>query len=288
MSVKRAALLAVLVLAAGCTTHRVLFDDFEYSDAQQLASHGWVVRSVPGWPGVEGASWGGVSFPSAGILRMTSSTDGTGANTHQSQLCHQRKYLEGTYAARVRFTDVPASGPTGDQIVQTFYLISPLKAPMDQEYSEIDYEYLPNGGWNQVGPTIFFTTWRTFQLEPWTADNVSSNAPGALDGWHTLVVQVGDGKVTYLVDGKQLAQHIGRYYPRSTMSINFNLWFVRNGLIAGNDTRTYIEDIDWVYHRAGKMMTPEAVEAEIAGMRRRAIAYKDTVANRGLSTPCNF
>ncbi|HEV8368984.1 MAG TPA: cupin domain-containing protein [Pyrinomonadaceae bacterium] len=28
---------------------------------------------------------------------MTSRTDGTGANTTQTQICHQRKYLEGTY-----------------------------------------------------------------------------------------------------------------------------------------------------------------------------------------------
>ncbi len=47
--------------------------------------------------------------PGNRILRMTSSTDGTGANTNQTQICHQRKYLEGTYAARVRFTDLPVS-----------------------------------------------------------------------------------------------------------------------------------------------------------------------------------
>jgi len=93
---------------------------------------------------------------------MTSSTDGPNAKTTQTQICHQRKYLEGTYAARVRFTDNPVSGPGGDQIVQSFYTISPLKAAMDLDYSELDFEYLPNGGWGIAGPTLYATTWETF------------------------------------------------------------------------------------------------------------------------------
>ena len=84
------------------------------------------------------------------------------ANTTQTQICHQRKYLEGTYAARVRFTDSPVSGPGGDQIVESFYTISPLKAPMDLDYSELDFEYLPNGGWGIDGPTLYATTWGDF------------------------------------------------------------------------------------------------------------------------------
>jgi len=287
-SIKRAAILALLALAAGCTTQRVLFDDFKYTDTSQLAQHGWIIRSAPGWPGVPGATWGGISLPGDGTVRMTSSTDGTPANTQQTQLCHQRKYLDGTYAARVRFTDAPVKGPTGDQIVETFYLISPIRKMMDPVYGETDYEYLPNGGWGKTGPTFFFTTWYTFQLEPWIADNVSNNVSGAMGGWHTLVAQLGNGTVTYFVDGKQLAQHGGKFYPRSIMSINFNLWFVRTGFIGGNDTRTYVEDIDWVYHRANKVMAPDAVEAEVAKLRQRQVAFRDTVPDAGLSSPCNF
>src|SRR6185436_3794856 len=159
---------------------QMLFDDFSYATADEMTANGWILRSGQGWPGVTGAYFqpGNVSFidypAQAGnrLLRMTSSTDGTGENTYQTQICHQRKYQEGTYAARVRFSDVPVSGSDGDQIVQTFYTITPYEKPFDPDYSEMDFEYLPNGGWG-ASTSIHFTTWETVQIEPWNADNAS-------------------------------------------------------------------------------------------------------------------
>src|SRR5215470_1970828 len=96
---------------------QIFFDDFSYSNSRKMVSHGWIIRTADGWPGIPGAKWltQNVSLlpdpetQGNRFLRMTSSTDGTAANTTQTQICHQRKYLEGTYAARVRFTDQPAS-----------------------------------------------------------------------------------------------------------------------------------------------------------------------------------
>src|ERR1051325_2604256 len=127
--------IASLVLIAGLTgpssraanAGAVLFDDFSYTTKQQMKKNGWILRTEPGWPGIPGATWSedGVSLvkdPDQSknrFVRMTSSTDGT--KTTQTQICHQRKYREGTYAARVRFSDSPVTGPGGDQLVQSFY-----------------------------------------------------------------------------------------------------------------------------------------------------------------------
>ncbi len=100
-----------------------------------MTANGWVIRSGPGWPGVLGATFcpesvSFVDYPDQTgnrLLRITSSTDGMSENTYQTQICHQRKYLEGTYAARVRFSDVPVSGVDGDQVVETFYTITPYQ-----------------------------------------------------------------------------------------------------------------------------------------------------------------
>jgi hypothetical protein len=278
---------------------QVLFDDFNYSKHSEMAKHGWIVRTVPGWPGVPGATWWseGVSLlrdPDGSgnrILRMISSTAGNAANTRQTQICQQRKFLEGTYAARVRFSDLPISGPGGDQLVQSFYTISPLKAPMDPDYSELDWEYLPNGGWGIEGPTLYQTTWETFFPEPnWKMDNVSNHTGGRRAGWHTLVTQVANGKVKYFVDGKLQAEHGEKFYPESLMSINFNLWFIKDGLTKEQAERKYHEDIDWVFHEAGAALTPEEIEAKVASMRRKSIKFQDTVRAPvpALTSPCDF
>lgn len=278
---------------------QILFDDFSYTNRNQLKKNGWIVRTAPGWPGVPGATWPETNVtllkdPSNAknrILRMTSSTDGTPANTTHTQICHQRKYREGTYAARVRFSDAPIVGPDGDQLVQSFYTISPLKAPMDLDYSEMDWEYLPNGGWGIDGPTLYSTTWETFSPEPnWKKDSVFKTTVANQGGWHTLVTQVADGKVTYFVDGKLHVEHGGDYYPEDTMSINFNLWFIKDGLISAKEMRKYEEDIDWVFFRVGAAMSPREVEDVVADLRRQSIKFVDRVPAKvpALASPCDL
>jgi hypothetical protein len=278
---------------------RILFDDFRYRDRGGLRAHGWIVRSTPGWPGVTGAGWTGdnVSFHDrAGrggdrVLRLTSSTDGTSRGTTQTQLCHARKYREGTYAARVRFRDRPLAGPPGDHVVQAFYAISPFRAPLEPSYSELDFEYLPNGGWGVTEPMLYATTWETFSPEPnWIAVNTSDRLPGSRNGWHTLVAQVAGGAVTYHVDGVRLGTHCGKYYPEVPMSINVNLWFIRDGLLPAGPVRRYAEDVDWVFHQAGAVLSPLDVTAAVTRLRRSGTAFRDTLpaARPPLRSPCDL
>jgi hypothetical protein len=275
---------------------QTLFDDFSYSTRDEMSLNGWVLRNGSGWPGVTGASFRAenvsfVDYPDLAdnrLLRMTSSTDGTSENTYQTQICHQRKYLEGTYAARVRFSDQPVSGVDGDQVVQTFYTITPYIEPLDPDYSEMDYEYLPNGGWGREDLTFSVTTWETMQIEPWNADNTSSSVQGSLAGWHTLVTQVTGGTVRYFVDGKLIAQHGGKYFPDAPMSINFNLWFIDGGLVQAEGVREYEEDIDWVFHQAGDLLMPEEVTAKVNELRSASVAFTDTVLSGIQTSPCDL
>jgi hypothetical protein len=275
---------------------QILFDDFSYSTHDEMTSHGWVVRSGSGWPGVTGATFRAenvsfVAYPDPAdnrLLRMTSSTDGTPENTFQTQVCHQRKYLEGTYAARVRFNDQPVSGVDGDQVVQTFYTITPYLEPLDPDYSEMDYEYLPNGGWGSGDLSFYVTTWETVQIEPWNANNTSSTTQGSLAGWHTLVTQVSGGTVRYFVDGRLLAQHGGAYYPDALMSINFNLWFIEGGLVQADGVRRYEEDIDWVFHEAGVLLMPDEVTAKVNELRSASVKFTDTVFSGIRTSPCDL
>jgi hypothetical protein len=275
---------------------QVLFDDFSYTSLESFTSNGWVVRSKQGWPGVEGASWeGALSFvddeTTAGnrLIRLTAQTDGS--TTRQAQFCHERKYLEGTYAARVRFSNGPIEGPDGDQVVETFYTITPLKAALDPDYSEQDFEYLPNGGWGGSDLTLHNTTWETFRPPPeWLPVNATNSRRGDLEGWHTLVLQVADQQVHYYLDGQLLATHGEPYYPESPMSINFNLWFIAEGLIASKERRVYTQDVDWVFHEAGRVLAPADVDAAVSKLRATGIASRNNVLERNpaLASTCDL
>lgn len=279
-------------------SEKILFDDFSYSNAGEMDKNGWTIRTAIGHPGVTNSKWGsdGISFikdekkSGNSFLRMSSVTDTTSENSRQTQFCHQRKYFEGTYASRVFFRNTPDFGPKGDQIVETFYLISPLKAPMDLDYSEADFEYLANGGWGANKFAMFNTTWETFQLEPWNPDNIHNLKEGDLSGWHTLVLQIANQRVKYYVDGKLYADHGDKYYPEVYMSLNFNLWFIKEGLVNSKEARQYSEDVDWVFHQADTVLTPEQVDKKVEALRKGKVNFRDTVpvTNPAYPSPCDI
>ncbi len=169
---------------------QTLFDDFDYASHTDpdLSAHGWNVRSNAGGPGVPGATWdpSKVTFSSSGgnsVMDLETSTAGTGASTtHTEILTRSMKFAYGTYAARVRFSDAPVSGPDGDRVVQTFFTINDLKAPMADDYAEYDFEYLPNGGWGEPSSILYTTSWETYNPDPWQAVNQHSESRRSFAG----------------------------------------------------------------------------------------------------------
>ncbi len=261
----------------------VLFDDFSYttSSDSRISQRGWTVRSGGGGPGVPGAVWDPalVTFPTVSgskVLQLESSNNGSSAR--QTELYHQRKFFEGTYAARVRFSDTPVRGVDGDNVVQTFFTITPLNAPLDPSYGELDFEYLPNGGWGEPSSILFQTTWETYQAEPWIADNIHTEQRTSFAGWHDLVIQVSGGRVRYFVDGAMFADHGDRYYPETPMSINFNLWFISGGLVGAPGDRAYQQQVDWVLFTKNQVLSPDQVRSRVAGYRASATEHLDTVS----------
>ncbi|GAA0580182.1 glycosyl hydrolase [Paractinoplanes ferrugineus] len=266
-----------------------LFDDFHYSSSADatLTGHGWTPRSYQGGPGVPGANWSpnSITFPNSGgdqVMQLTASTDGTAAGTKHAELYStEKKFLDGTYASRVKFSDTPSAGADGDHINQTFFTISPLDGDLDPTYSELDIsEYLPNGGWGETGPINYQTSWYTYRNEPWFADNVHSEQRASLDGWHTLVAQVANGHIVYYIDGVPVGDHSGKFYPRQTMTINWNLWFIDTATHTGG-TSTYNQQVDWVLFAKNQVLSPAQIGTRTTGYRTGGTAYLDTTSSAG-------
>ncbi|WP_318842898.1 cellulose binding domain-containing protein [Myceligenerans pegani] len=262
----------------------LLFDDFDYTGHtdQRLSQRGWTVKSGAGGPGAPGAVWApeNITFPTEGgntLMNLETSTNGTASGTRQSELYHQRKFTDGTYAARVRFSDAPRSGPDGDHMVQTFFTITPLDAPMDPDYGELDFEYLPNGGWGEPSNILYATSWETYRPDPWEAVNTHTEERTSFAGWHDLVITVDRSLIRYYVDGRLFATHGEPYLPETPMSINFNHWIISGGLVGSGTPRAYDQKVDYVYYAQDQTLTPAQVQAAVDRYRADAVSHLDTV-----------
>ncbi|WP_339372095.1 fibronectin type III domain-containing protein [Paenibacillus elgii] len=280
--------------AATSNVTYAMFDDFNYTSSSDsvLTDHQWSVKTGVAGPGPVGGSWSAsnitfVTDPDNAankLLRLTSSTDGTPVGTSQAEILTPMKYFEGTYAARVKFSDTPVSGVDGDGVAQTFFTISNLRYDNDPTYSELDYEYLVNGGWGVSGPTLWTTSWYTYSNNPWSKDNVYNYSNKSYNGWHTLVLVVKDGQIKYFADGALLATHSGKYYPRANMAIDFNQWFLPEALMSTSGKRSYQLEVDWVYHAKNTELTPVQVEAEVQNYRSQSITHTDNVTPGEIDT----
>ena len=255
---------------------RAVFDNFNYRGPKDRAlfKHGWLVRTSKGGPGVDNTwSTEGVSFPGddealdGQVLQLRASTDGTKSGTQQSAIgTKEAKFRTGTYAARVHFTDKPTTGRNGDHINQTFFTIGGSGA----QYSELDNEYMPNGGWGAPGPKLDTTSWRHAEQ----GDRITSKREKSLAGWHTMMITVEAGGVTYSIDGKTVYRNGKKYAPRADMAINFNTWFVD---LPFTGERAWDMKVDWIYYQDAGKLTAEGAEQAAEGFKRSGVSYFDTL-----------
>ena len=270
------AVLMMVLLAGPAHAQSAFFDDFNYTSSSDpnLLNFGWAPRSGGGGPGIGTWDPTHITFipdpanSSNELMQMAATTSGTASTTVQTEILTPFKFLHGTFAARVKLADAPQIGPDGDQLYQTFFTISPYKS---RPYSEIDFEYLPNGYGSVLTPHFFFTLWQT------THKNASTNIAASYSGWHTLVVDDADGVSTHFyVDGLLVAQ-FSVYYPAALMAIDFNQWFPTGSLVNSSTPRTWVEQIDWVYHAKDTLLTTSQVQANVAAYRAQGIVRLNTV-----------
>jgi hypothetical protein len=255
----------------------VIFDNFQYSGSKDpaLFKHGWLVRTSKGGPGIDDTwSADGVSFPfekdaqgDGQVLQLRATTDGTKAGTKQASVGSAgTEFRSGTYAARIHFSDKPTKGQNGDHVNQTFYTIG----GSGSKYSELDNEYMPNGGWGAPGPKLDTTSWYSYQA----GDRVTSKLEESLNGWHTMVITVDKDVVTYRLDGRKLFSSSGKYSPRAGMSVNFNTWFVD---LPFKGDRTWDMKVDWLYYNADDTQSLKDVQAAVKDFSGNGLNYFNTV-----------
>ncbi|MFJ1751396.1 hypothetical protein [Kitasatospora sp. NPDC088134] len=257
-----------------------LFDTFHYTGADDpaLAAHGWEVRAGAGGPGIKDTwSAAGAGFPADSTaqggrtMQLRSTTDGTKQGTQQVEvLTTGANLLNGTYAARIYLSDKPSTGRTGDHVVQTFFPISP--ADSSANYSELDFEYLANGGWGAPGPQLDTTSW--FKADP--PDRVTKATKQAFGGWHLMTITVMDGKATYAMDGKDLYTSSGKYVLREKVDVHFSNWFI-DLLPAIGGSRSWDMKVNWFYYKADQAVPAAEVQKTVDGFYAAGTEYVNTV-----------
>ncbi|MFE7114343.1 cellulose binding domain-containing protein [Streptomyces sp. NPDC057654] len=266
--------------AAAAPPAGVIFDNFHYTGADDpaFAANGWQARSDGGGPGIHNTwSADGITFPAepgakgGQVLQLRAATDGTKKGTKQSEIQSVKpEVFTGTIAARVYFSDKPVKGPNGDHLNESFFTISP--ADKSNHYSELDYEYMPHGGWGAPGPRLDTTSWRSGSGKP--GDRTTRTQPLHLTGWHTMMITAMHGTVTYSVDGHKLFSHKGVFFPREPMSVHFSSWFID---LPFKGSRTWDMRVNWLYYQADRAVSLPEVDKAVDGFYTAGTNHVNTV-----------
>ncbi|GIF07859.1 cellulose binding domain-containing protein [Actinoplanes siamensis] len=256
----------------------VMFDNFHYTghDDPALAANGWMTRTESGGPGIHGSYVDDANtFPAdktaqgGQALQLRASTDGTSGRTRQAEFSTTGPvFFTGTLAARVFFTDKPAKGSDGDHVNHAFNTISP--SGRSPKYSELDYEYQPNGGWGAPGPKMDIVSWRSTKQ----GDRDTRAVRGPLAGWHILMITATADEVTYRIDGRKVFTSSGRSVPQERMKIQFSSWFID---LPFTGPRTWDMRVNWVYARDGRTMSVADVKKAVDRLYAGGINHANSI-----------
>ena len=271
------------------------FDDFNYESSGDtlLLQHDWtVVHGVNAPPAGSNYSRDLVTFEQAQpgsnnrLMVLKAKTDGQIKNMELSRIEAPPVFREGTYAAQVFFDH--AMRKTWDGNIQTFYLISPLKYPIDSSYSECDIEYLPYNVWskdNNMRSRVYFSTWESYCTSPYFVDHALDSREMNLWGWHILIIRISDGQVYYSLDKSEESLITHKYspdgstvYPESFMHLAFANWITSTSPDFSGWRESSLK-VDWVYHAADTTLNFYEIRRRVNALRNASQYYVNTLAD---------
>jgi len=143
----------------------------------------------PGHPGIEGASWGAASLRAARRPAQPGNRLLAAARPHRRHATgHDAMRSSATSAsisraptaARVRLQRMRSAG--AGTATWSCRPSTPRAAEVDfdPEYSELDWEYLPKGGWGDARTRLYGVSWRRCASSPGSVQSAARRVP--LDG----------------------------------------------------------------------------------------------------------
>lgn len=264
-----------------------MFDDFVYQDVNDTALNfnKWkIVEGINGPPSGAMYRSENVFFTNSEVNPTDkyvnlSTTVANGNTTHARIQTNGFEYFEGTYAARVYYTDNPFIYE--DANIQTFYTIVDWTLSGDgSKYSELDFEYMASDRWglSEKNEVMYLTAWNRYIAEPWQAWKRYWYEVKSYEGWHTFVVSCTDGvNVNFYMNGEFITSMSTTdndgtsVYPRSPMQVAFANWIWNNVVGTSTQDRTSTMKADWVYYIDQIAYNPAQVDSVVRAKKSAGI-----------------
>lgn len=278
--------LLLLIITGNAISQTMMFDDFNYTDNNDpaiKAFNNWsIVDGLNGPPSGAIYDRDNVWFApdplngSNSLLHLQTMVNGATHATTQARIeTNGYDYFEGTYAARVKFSNLPNA--YGDANIQTFYtIVSYLLAGDGTKYSELDFEYMASDKWatSPNNEVMYLTAWNRYIADPWAAWKGYITDVKEYSGWHTLVMSATDGtNIKFWMDGVYYGSlsitdnDATSVYPRSNMQVAFANWVWNYNIGSSTDIRKAVMDIDWVLHVKDEEKTTTEVNSIVNNYR---------------------